>query len=67
MHDIDVALSAIGFFYPGLPLPAYRNRDAARRKVGAIFKAIINHRRKPENANKEFDDVLDALMVSLLS
>jgi len=61
MHDIDQALSAVGFFYPGLPLPAYRNRDNARRRLGQMFKAIINHRRKQDD-NKEYDDVLWALM-----
>lgn len=62
MHDIDQALSTVGFFYPGLPLPAYRNRDIARRKLGTVFKAIINNRRAENKPQESYDDVLDALM-----
>jgi len=64
MHDIDRALSAIGFFYPGLPMPAYRNRDVARRQLGKMYKAILNKRRKEGTRG---DDVMQVLMDSKYS
>lgn len=56
---LDHALSAIGFFYPSLPLPTYIKRDAARRQLGAMFSAILKTRRQN---NFKGDDVLQVLM-----
>jgi sterol 14-demethylase len=56
---LDHALSAIGFFYPSLPLPTYRARDQARRKLGSMFSAILKHRRSEDFKGT---DVLQTLM-----
>jgi len=58
---LDHALSAIGFFYPSLPLPTYIKRDAARRQLGAMFNQILKHRRQ---SGFRGDDVLQVLMDS---
>jgi len=56
---LDHAMSAIGFFYPSLPLPTYKARDVARRKLGTMFNAILKQRRQ---AGFKGDDVMQVLM-----
>eukprot|EP01128_Nolandella_sp_AFSM9_P011913 TRINITY_DN8808_c0_g1_i1.p1 TRINITY_DN8808_c0_g1~~TRINITY_DN8808_c0_g1_i1.p1 ORF type:complete len:551 (-),score=138.29 TRINITY_DN8808_c0_g1_i1:210-1640(-) len=56
---LDHALSAVGFFYPGLPLPTYIARNKARRELGTMFNAVIKHRR---SSGFRGDDVLQTLM-----
>jgi sterol 14-demethylase len=58
-HDLDEGISPLSFFYPSLP---QSKRDRARKKIGEIFKELIEIRKKqPE---KRYDDVLDTLLHS---
>jgi len=59
MHDIDRALSTIGFFYPGLPLPTYKSRDNARKNLGVMYRSILNKRREE---NFRGNDVMQVMM-----
>ncbi|CAG9462094.1 unnamed protein product [Pedinophyceae sp. YPF-701] len=45
-HDLDKGLQPISVFMPNLPIAAHRKRDAARKKMSALFSEIIEQRRK---------------------
>jgi len=59
IHKLDLAMSSVGFFFPSLPLPTYRDRDLARRKLGTMFNAILKERRQ---AGFRGDDIMQVLM-----
>ncbi|EGC38662.1 cytochrome P450 family protein [Dictyostelium purpureum] len=61
-HELEEGLNPISFFFPNLPLPSFKKRDAARAKVAAIFHSIIQERRK--STDDSVDDVLYTLMNS---
>ncbi|KAF2069102.1 hypothetical protein CYY_009574 [Polysphondylium violaceum] len=61
-HELEEGLNPISFFFPNLPLPSFKRRDAAREKVAAIFHSIIQERRK--STDDTVDDVLYTLMNS---
>jgi sterol 14-demethylase len=58
--DLDKSLSAIGFFFPNIPLPSMIGRDRARKKMGDMFMNIIKRRR--ENPGGEHEDIIQTLM-----
>ncbi len=58
-HDLERGLAPISFFFPNLPLPAFRTRDKARKRMGVLFSKIISGRRA---AGTQFDDFLQILM-----
>jgi len=58
MGDIDASLSVLSFFFPNLPLPSFKQRDLARKKIGDIFEKVLQHRR---DNNYKGDDFLEAL------
>jgi len=65
MDDIDHALSVLAFFYPYLPLPAFKKRNEARKKIGAIVKQIIKNRREAPAKNTtegEESDLIEMMM-----
>lgn len=37
MSDIDHAINFLSFFYPNLPMPSFRKRNLARKKVGEMI------------------------------
>lgn len=56
LHDLDDGMRPLSVFFPYLPTPYHRKRDAARRELGRIFAKVIQARRAP-GAPKE-EDVL---------
>ncbi len=58
-HDLEGGILPISFFFPNLPLPAFKKRDAARVEIVRIFSAIIKARRA---SGETSDDVLQILM-----
>lgn len=56
LHDLDDGMRPLSVFFPYLPTPYHRKRDAARRELGRIFAKVIRARRAP-GARKE-EDVL---------
>jgi sterol 14-demethylase len=58
-HDLEAGLNLIGFFWPNLPLPAFRRRDRARARLVTIISKIIAERRA---AGRVEEDFLQTLM-----
>lgn len=44
-HDLDGGFTPINFLFPNLPLPSYRRRDVAQKKMSDFFMNIIQERR----------------------
>lgn len=49
-YDLDQGFKPINFIFPNLPLPSYRRRDVACKKMADLYSSIIQ-RRKEENDN----------------
>nr|ANC28047.1 cytochrome P450 [Polyporus umbellatus] len=59
--DLDRGFTPLHWLMPGLPLPSYRKRDAAHKKMSSFYQSILKNRR--ENlAEHEDDDVMASLM-----
>ena len=58
-HDLQKGLNTLGFFLPGLPTPAHRSRDRARREIVELFSGIMARRRQ---AGANPDDFMQTLM-----
>ena len=58
-RDLQKGINTLGFFFPRLPTPAHRSRDRARRRVAALFSAIMAARR---HAGSGPDDFMQTLM-----
>ncbi|KAI7897729.1 lanosterol 14-alpha demethylase [Cokeromyces recurvatus] len=59
-YDLDQGFKPINFIFPNLPLPSYRKRDRACKKMAELYSSIIQ-RRKQENDHGN-SDLLQALM-----
>lgn len=62
--DLDKSLSAIGFFFPNIPLPTMIGRDKARKKMGDMFMEIIKNRRANPDQTLEHEDIIQTFMDS---
>lgn len=60
--DLDKGFTPINFVFPHLPLPSYRRRDAAQRKISATYMSLINQRRKTGDLVAD-RDLIDNLML----
>lgn len=49
-YDLDQGFQPINFIFSNLPLPSYRRRDEACKKMAELYSSIIQ-RRKAENDN----------------
>ena len=61
--QLDRALSTIGFFFPNLPLPSMIERNRARKRIGEIFKTVIDNRRN-NPTGEVHEDFIQTLMES---
>lgn len=61
-HELEKGINPLSFFFPNLPLPGFKRRDAARAEVAALFKAIIADRRKNAKDDDEYEDIMGILM-----
>ncbi|KDO25246.1 hypothetical protein SPRG_09493 [Saprolegnia parasitica CBS 223.65] len=59
--DLDGGTTPLSFFFPYLPIPMHRRRDAARKKMSDLFSGVIKQRRE---SGKRADDILDTFMNS---
>ncbi len=57
-HDLEKGTDAFAYVNPDLPLPSFRRRDAARRRLVAILLAIFERR---EAAGEDAKDLFSAL------
>lgn len=60
-REIDEGINPIAIINPHLPLPAFRRRDAARKKIAEVFGGVIRSRRvstgeKPVDMLQSFID-----------
>jgi sterol 14-demethylase len=60
-HDLEAGLNLIGFFWPNLPLPAFKRRDRARTRMVQIIAQIVAERRA---SGTEGEDFLQTLMAA---
>lgn len=58
-QEMEGGLNLIAFFNPYLPLPSFRRRDRARKRMGEMIGEIIDHRR---TQGLEGTDFLQTLM-----
>jgi sterol 14alpha-demethylase len=58
-HDLEAGLNLIGFFWPNLPLPAFKRRNRARARMVEIIGRIVAER---QASGTEGEDFLQALM-----
>ena len=61
-QDLDEGLTPLSVFFPYLPLPAHKKRDAARDEMVRVFGRIMKSRR--EHPEEEHNDVLRVFMES---
>jgi sterol 14-demethylase len=60
-HDLEAGLNLLGFFWPHLPLPAFKRRDRARSRMVEIIARIVAERRA---SGTEGEDFLQTLMTA---
>lgn len=60
-HDLEGGIDFVAFFNPYLPLPAFRRRDRARRRMVELIAGIMAERRGDARGGEDF---LDALMAA---
>lgn len=65
-YDLDQGFQPINFMFPNLPLPSYKRRDRACRKMAELYSSIIK-KRKETNDNVSQNVSQSLQMVSLLS
>ncbi|KAK4687203.1 hypothetical protein P7C73_g2915, partial [Tremellales sp. Uapishka_1] len=53
-EDLDGGFTPLNFMFPNLPLPSYRRRDAAQKKMSDFYMEIIQ-KRKAGETDHEFD------------
>src|SRR5512139_330845 len=52
-HDLEQGTDAFAYVNPYLPLPSFRRRDAARRRLVAILQGIFERREAAGSATKD--------------
>ena len=58
-HDLERGITPIAFAFPHLPIPAFRRRDAALKRLQNIFAGIVSDRRR---TGRKGEDFLQTLM-----
>ncbi|CEP21109.1 CP51 [Cyberlindnera jadinii] len=58
--DLDKGFTPINFVFPNLPLPHYRKRDEAQKKISRTYMELIEERRKNNDIGDR--DLIDTLM-----
>lgn len=53
-RDLERGIVPIGYIHPYLPIPAFRRRDRARRRLGEMVSQIIERRRKSGHVAEDF-------------
>lgn len=61
--DLDKGFTPINFVFPNLPLPQYRKRDNAQRKISSTYMSLIKDRRHNNDVDPN-RDLVDSLMAN---
>lgn len=64
-YDLDQGFQPINMMFPNLPLPSYKRRDEANKKMTALYASIIKRRRDEED-NVNFHQTLTRMLISLV-
>jgi sterol 14-demethylase len=60
-HDLERSIIPLVYIHPHLPIPTFRKRDRARKKLGEMVSGIVEKRRKSGFVGEDF---LQTLMES---
>jgi sterol 14-demethylase len=60
-HDLEQGTDAFAYVNPYLPLPSFRRRDAARRRLVALLQGIFERREAAGSATKDLFSVLRSI------
>jgi sterol 14-demethylase len=60
-HELEMGTDAFAYVNPNLPLPSFRRRDAARRRLVALLEGIFERREAAGDTNKDLFSVLRSL------
>ena len=59
-HDLEKGVNALAYSFPNLPLPSFRKRDQARRKLHELVKGIVQKReRQTDKPTDMFQMLID--------
>ncbi|MFW6049539.1 MAG: cytochrome P450 [Myxococcota bacterium] len=58
-HDLEKGIHPLGYLNPYLPIPAFRQRDRARKRLQELIGGIIQERKR---SGREGEDFLQTLM-----
>lgn len=53
-YEMEGGLQLLAFFAPDLPIPAFKKRDRARKKLGELIAGIVAERRKQGLTSEDF-------------
>lgn len=53
-YDMEGGLHLLAFFAPHLPIPAFRKRDRARKRLGELISGIVAKRRADGEGDEDF-------------
>ena len=59
--DLELGTDAFAYVNPNLPLPSFRKRDRARRRLVELIDAIITERKRTPRDDKDLVDILVTL------
>jgi len=57
-HDMERGIIPIAFFNARLPLPVFKRRDRARRRLGEMVSEIVEKRRRSDEVYEDFTATL---------
>jgi len=57
-YELEKGTDALAYVNPNLPLPVFRARDRARRKLVELLRGVFEKRERDPDTNKELFDVL---------
>ena len=59
-HDLEKGVNALAYSFPNLPLPSFRKRDQARRKLHTLVRGIVEKReQQTEKPTDMFQMLID--------
>ena len=53
-YEMEGGLQLLAFFAPNLPIPAFKQRDRARKRLGELIAGIVAERRKQGLTSEDF-------------
>ncbi|KAJ7717671.1 cytochrome P450 [Mycena metata] len=60
--DLDGGFTPLNFLFPNLPLPSYRKRDAAQKKMSEFYIDIMTKRKENPDDNHHYDMIASATL-----